>query len=364
MTPNLKKQEILNQIAAILNHPGWKVSSGSTEPRNAFVDIAENIGVPITRHDSKRSIARSIVESWGMDWYPTYESTGETITRLGLSAVLEAVKLATNQTGSSNLRPTNHENASKNNRTLESRTIQLGEPYRFPDFANSEPDLEFMDGSKNWFYYTDAQTKDLRGLRPQAGIWNPQAVRTESKEDRIPFIFCTTYPDRAGSFETPWHDEINLDEGRALYYGDNKDPDCLDPSMVRGNRIMLKNQKLQHSASRSDRELASPVLLVRAHGGNGLNYGFRTPIGLGVIWRSERVEQKNEKPRSIFLNLRYEIFFLDLSADHHLIDMRWIHARRKIGITSAAANRYAPSAWTTFVEEGISSLPRIQLSNH
>jgi hypothetical protein len=35
MTPNLKKQEILNQIAAILNHPGWKVSSGSTEPRNA-----------------------------------------------------------------------------------------------------------------------------------------------------------------------------------------------------------------------------------------------------------------------------------------------------------------------------------------
>jgi hypothetical protein len=93
------KQEVLDQIAAILKHPGWKVSAGSTEPRIALSEIAENIGVPTLPNESKRMIARSIVESWGLDWYPTYESTGETITRLVhlflRSSTMERLKLWT-----------------------------------------------------------------------------------------------------------------------------------------------------------------------------------------------------------------------------------------------------------------------------
>ncbi len=357
------KQEVLDQIAAILKHPGWKVSTGSTEPRIALSEIAENIGVPTLPNESKRMIARSIVESWGLDWYPTYESTGETITRSGLSAVLKAVKLATNQSVSStppepDIVVTEKVNDYEITDDEESRSIKIGQSYRFPEHVSSYPDLEFIDGSKNWFFYTDSRAKDLRGLRPQAGIWNPKKVRTVTKEVRIPFVFCTTYPDRAGTYETPWHDQLDLDEGRVLYFGDNKDPACIEPSLVRGNRVMLENERLQHSSLRSDRELAAPILLVKAHGDKGLGYGYRTPIGLGVIWKSDRV--KHEEPGLTFLNFRFEILLLDLKADRDFIDMRWVHSRRQSEITSPDANRYAPSAWSTFIEEGISSLSRLQ----
>ena len=363
MNAGSTKQEVLDQIAAILKHPGWKVSAGSTEPRIALSEIAENIGVPTLPNESKRMIARSIVESWGLDWYPTYESTGETITRLGLSAVLKAVKLATNQSSSPIPQIVDDGTIETMDDYVidnepEFRSIQIGQSYRFPDHANSYPDLEFIDGSKNWFFYTDARIKDLRGLRPQAGIWNPKKIRTATKEERIPFVFCTTYPDRAGTYETPWHDHIDLEEGRVLYFGDNKDPACIEPSLVRGNRVMLENERLQHSSLRSDRELAAPVLLVKAHGDKGLDYGYRTPIGLGVIWKSDWV--KHEEPGLTFSNLRFEILLLDLKLDNNSIDMRWVHSRRQSEISSPEANRYAPAAWSTFVEEGLSSLARLQ----
>lgn len=363
MKSTLTKQEILDQIATLLDHPQWDVSVGSTERRSTLAEIAECIGIPTLPQHSKRFIARSIVESWGMDWYPSYESAGETITRQGLSAVLAAVKLATNQFITETCLPVTNNNDHTDDDEVVSRTIQLGQIYRFTDHANSDPDLEFIDGSRNWFFYTDARAKNLRGLRPQAGIWNPQSVRITKKETRIPFIFCTTYPDRAGSFDTPWHDHIDLEEGRVLYFGDNKDPTCIDPSFVRGNSAMLRNQKLQHSMFRTDRELASPVLLVKAHGGNGLNYGFRTPIGLGVIWKSDLVIQELETTKVTFKNYRFEIILLDLSDERDLIDMRWVHLRRQPNISTSEANKHAPAAWTTFINEGISSLPRLQKRN-
>jgi hypothetical protein len=121
---------------------------------------------------------------------------------------------------------------------------------------------------------------------------------------------------------------------------------------------MLENERLQHSSRRSDRELAAPVLLVKAHGDKGLDYGYRTPIGLGVIWKSDWV--KHEEPGLTFSNLRFEILLLDLKLDNNSIDMRWVHSRRQSEITSPEANRYAPAAWSTFVEEGLSSLARLQ----
>jgi len=356
----MTKQEILDLIAGLLDHPGWKVSSGSSEPRKALTDIADCIGVPTSPYESKRSIAKSIVESWGLDWYPTHESAGETITRIGLEAILSAVKLAIEPASSPTISEVNDGNTLGESGSDDFRCIQLGESYKFPDHINSHPDLEFIDGSKNWFFYSDARSSELRGLRPQAGIWNPRMVRTVEKKDRVPFIFCTTYPNRAGTFDTPWHDKIDLNEGRALYFGDNKDPDFIDPALVRGNRVMLENQQLQHSLLRSDRELAAPVLLVEAHGSGGKAYGFRTPLGLGVIWKSDVVTQKTHDSAAKFLNLRFELIILDLSLDSDLIDMRWVHSRRDHKVNLIECNKFAPQAWSQFVEEGIQCLPRLQ----
>lgn len=362
MSAQRTKQEILDQIAALIGHSGWQVSSGSTEPRVALAEIAESIGVPTSSNDSKRTVARLIVESWGMDWYPTYESAGETITRQGLAAVLDAVILATRQSDTTS-QLTSLVSESNTSDVEESRAIKIGQIYRFEDHANANPDLEFVDGEKNWFFYTDARSEDLKALRFQAGIWNPKKVKAEDKCERTPLIFCTTFPDRAGSHDTPWHDQLNIEEGRVLYFGDNKDPSCIDPSLVRGNRIMLENQRLQHSLVRQDRELSSPVLLIKAHGDRGKDYGFRTPIGLGVIWRSDRVSQRGSDSPAMFPNFRFEIILLDLIEDGGSIDMRWIHARRSPDYSSSDANQFAPSAWRTFVEEGIQCLPKLQFRN-
>ena len=354
------KQEILDQIATLIGHVGWRVSSGSTEPRLALAEIAESIGVPISANESKRAIAKSIVESWGMDWYPTYESAGETITRHGLSAVLEAVTLATKKderlikenSSASEIEPTNSEI---------SRVLELNQSYRFQNYAHSNPDLEFSDGTKNWFFYTDSRNPELRGLRPQAGIWNPKIVKAEDRKTRTPVIFCTTFPDRAGSHDTPWHDQLDLDEGRVLYFGDNKDPSCIEPAFVRGNRIMLENQVLQHSTIREERELAAPVMLIKAHGDDGKDGGFRTPLGLGVIWRSDPIMQRGSYSGPIFPNIRFEIILLNLEEDRAEIDMRWIHARRNPECSSRDANQFAPNAWKIFLDEGLQCLPRLQI---
>jgi hypothetical protein len=354
------KQEILDQIATLIGHGGWRVSSGSTEPRLALAEIAESIGVPISANESKRSIAKSIVESWGMEWYPTYESAGETITRHGLTAVLEAVTLATKK-DERIIKEDSPDFLPDSDIVEISRILEMNQSYRFKEHANSDPDLEFSDGTKNWFFYTDSRNPELRGLRPQAGIWNPKIVKVGVRKTRTPIIFCTTYPDRAGSHDTPWHDQLDLDEGRALYFGDNKDPFCIDPALVRGNRVMLENQVLQHSMVREERELAAPVLLIKAHGGDGKDYGFRTPIGLGVIWRSDPLMQRANQSGPLFPNIRFEIILLDLGEDHAGIDMRWIHARRNPEYSSRDANRFAPNAWRTFLDEGLQCLPRLQI---
>ncbi len=124
---------------------------------------------------------------------------------------------------------------------------------------------------------------------------------------------------------------------------------------------MLETKELQQSSIREERELASPVLIVKAHGNKTIKYGFRTPIGLGVIWRSTLVDQQAHHSRASFSNLKFEIAILDLVDDDYKIDTRWIHLRRQRNVPSADANQYAPHAWKVFLAEGLSSLPKLQL---
>lgn len=87
----MKKDEIADYITQKLRVPKVQFSSGSTEPKELLLQIAEAIGIPISEDLSKPEIARMIVESSGSKWHPNYESSGSTITRAGMYALKEAI---------------------------------------------------------------------------------------------------------------------------------------------------------------------------------------------------------------------------------------------------------------------------------
>jgi hypothetical protein len=86
------KQQILDDVCDILRIERWRVSRGSTEPRDALRAIARSLGIAHECSAPKTEIARLIVESAGLIWMPRYESTGSTVTKSGLIALRTAVR--------------------------------------------------------------------------------------------------------------------------------------------------------------------------------------------------------------------------------------------------------------------------------
>ena len=87
----MKKDEIADYITEKLRMPKVQFSSGSTEPKELLLHIAEAIGLPVCDDQTKPEIARMIVESSGAKWHPTYESSGSTITKEGMYALKETI---------------------------------------------------------------------------------------------------------------------------------------------------------------------------------------------------------------------------------------------------------------------------------
>ena len=87
------KQAIMNEISGLLGMPEYEVSTGSSEPREFLIEVASQIGLSkLTSNLSKPEIAKAIVESYGEKWLIEYDSSGSTVTKEGLKAVLRAVR--------------------------------------------------------------------------------------------------------------------------------------------------------------------------------------------------------------------------------------------------------------------------------
>lgn len=243
------------------------------------------------------------------------------------------------------------------------RFLHLGQVYRYGAQETCPPDLEIVDGLRNWFFYTDSARNEDRGLRFQAGIWNPKLVEVDDAI-RNPLIICSSSPHQAGSIETPWVDVIRPDEGYAIYYGDNKDPEQRDSTQSRGNARLLEAMRLQHSPHREDRLLAAPIIVVSSRDSAGPKSGVKTVEGLAVVRSADvilqRVRQNDHSESSVFQNIRFDLTILDLSSEADAISMDWILARRDPGCSNEDALQFAPSAWRRFVDEGIWSTDGLQ----
>ena len=88
----MNKVEIANQITDLLRVKKVHFSTGSTEPKELFLLIAEALGLGIEPSLPKPVMARRIVESAGLAWLPDHESTGGTVTLKGLEIVKSSVE--------------------------------------------------------------------------------------------------------------------------------------------------------------------------------------------------------------------------------------------------------------------------------
>lgn len=81
------------RICNLLKIPMFSVSTGSTEPREFLLAVADQLGLlASTTGLDKPGIGKLIVEGAGQPWLPDYDSRGSTITKDGLLAIERVVK--------------------------------------------------------------------------------------------------------------------------------------------------------------------------------------------------------------------------------------------------------------------------------
>jgi hypothetical protein len=94
--PRQTKEELATEIERLLNMSHHPFSTGSTEPRSLFEDVAIALGMTPSREVTKVQLAQQIAEAGGQPWDDSCDSRhtpsggGETVTAEGISRVLAA----------------------------------------------------------------------------------------------------------------------------------------------------------------------------------------------------------------------------------------------------------------------------------
>jgi hypothetical protein len=93
------KQDVLNDIADFMGSPRHLVSRGSTERKQALLDIVNTFDLPIGPNLTKPELAQAIVEDAGLSWESRFDSRatvsggGSTVTTSGLKRLRDAVRV-------------------------------------------------------------------------------------------------------------------------------------------------------------------------------------------------------------------------------------------------------------------------------
>jgi hypothetical protein len=153
------------------------------------------------------------------------------------------------------------------------------------------------------------------------------------------------------SADNPWLDVINLENGYALYHGDNKEP--RDPFEAKGN-CSIRDVASQYDDP-TKRILAPPmVLFEKVKTPQGRTGTYRRFVGYGIPRQLRIQSQRSEK--GTFSNLVFEIVFFSLTKEHERFDWNWIEARRDESLSATEAGELAPAAWKEWVKKGEAAL--------
>lgn len=86
------KQDLINEICLHLGIPSYIISTGSTEPKEFLLAVADQLGITgLSVGMDKQELGKLIVEASGELWLPDFDSTGGTITKDGLLAIKNSV---------------------------------------------------------------------------------------------------------------------------------------------------------------------------------------------------------------------------------------------------------------------------------
>jgi len=86
------KQDLIDEICLHLGIPSYIISTGSTEPKDFLLAVADQLGITgLSVGMDKQELGKLIVEASGEMWLPDFDSTGGTITKEGLMAIKSSV---------------------------------------------------------------------------------------------------------------------------------------------------------------------------------------------------------------------------------------------------------------------------------
>jgi hypothetical protein len=222
-------------------------------------------------------------------------------------------------------------------------TLRLGEVYRYS--KKISPDLEESSGYPNLLNLTWAEGYSMplleRGISPIAS--SGKSVWTKPR----PAVLISSSPHKAGSEETPWHDDYDLDRGIITYFGDNKKLE--NPSLPLGNQSLIREYTFHTSGDKEARALASPLIFFLREPVGSKKKGFVKFMGLGVLSKAELITQYNVS-HGYFPNFVFQFNLLSLAHEGGQFDWSWITARRSTPIIESLT--LAPKAWKEWVETG------------
>jgi hypothetical protein len=176
---------------------------------------------------------------------------------------------------------------------------------------------------------------------------------------RIPLINFHINPYKEENSESPWRDLVFQDEGIVIYNGDNKTSDKKAHETF-GNKKVLDVLPLYFSKDKSERLKAPPILVTRTVK-IGAQTGYREIIGIGLINESPQlVHQYEKKSKAVFSNYQFTVTLISLAPDD-FINWKWIDDRRNNELSDESTLAFAPKNWIQWVENGTSSIPKIQL---
>ena len=230
--------------------------------------------------------------------------------------------------------------------------MRIGEVFRYSRPYSPAPAQ--IDGLTNYFYATFSPGQNLplldRGINPIREVMGPEGPRR-------PAILISSSPHKIGSYETPWQDFFDADNGHIRYYGDNKQPGR-DPTLSLGNKVLIEAFRLHSSPDYERRKHSVPIVFFRRVGRDGKAKGYVQFQGFGIVHRIELVTQYDRRNDRTFSNFMFDFAVLSLAAEHEFFDWMWITARRNPSCGLEDTLQCAPESWREWVRSGVKAIER------
>lgn len=237
--------------------------------------------------------------------------------------------------------------------------VQVGETVRYARTSSLEA---IYEGYLNFHYLTTSPRPSDRRMVLESGINRVASLQADGGRRR-PVILIRSSPWKAGTEDTPWHDEFDLDHGHIRYFGDHKPSTNGTVGSTPGNRALLEAWRLHSANDMNERMLAPPLLVFAARpeivDGRRVDKGYLDFAGVCVIERLEMVVQRDPKSRRSFPNLVIDLNVLKLD-DNDEVDWRWIDDRRDPALSALDALQKAPASWKAWVRRGRVALPAVR----